>query len=68
MTRDTFKAKRGRPLLSDHEKVKVKNVTMDTEAQTLINLYRAHLIKEFGFLPTISQALKHVLKKALENT
>jgi len=54
--------------MSDHEKVKVKNVTMDAECQKLINLYRTSLIKEFGFLPTISQALKHVLKKALENT
>ena len=60
-------SRRGRPKLSNSEKVKTKNITVDDEIQELIKVLQDKLVVELGFKPTISQALRFALKIVIEN-
>jgi len=44
------------------EKPKYKNITVDADIHDLLGEVATKLNNEFGFKPTISQTLRHILK------
>ena len=43
---------------------KYRNVTVDTDVVEILNAKAAELEKQFGFKPTVSQTLRHLIKGA----
>lgn len=48
----------------DASKMKTKNVTLDNEAVELLSSYRDELAETLGFSPSLSQAVRHLIKRA----
>lgn len=52
----------GRPKLPLDERVKTKNITVDADLVEKIGALADSLEEKFGFRPTISQTLRHLIK------
>ena len=56
--------KRGRKPLPDDQKAQTKNITVDADLVEGLNGIADALERIFGFRPTLSQTLRHLIKKA----
>jgi hypothetical protein len=63
MTETTAK-KRGRKSLPEDQKRETKNITVDADLIEVINNVADKLEAAFGFRPTLSQTLRHLIKEA----
>jgi len=56
--------KRGRKPLPEGAHAQTKNLTLDADLVEALNVAADELAKVFGFRPTLSQTVRHLIKKA----
>lgn len=55
--------RRGRKPIDPNNKAKFKNIAIDAELVEMLNATADKLNATFGFRPTLSQTIKHLLRK-----
>ncbi len=48
--------------MTEPDKKKYKNITVDTDIVDILNSLADELVNSFGFRPTLSQTIRHLVK------